>query len=588
MASHIFQTPAMNPIPLVLMDAVTNAAFYTKHLRKDWYQDSYLWWNRKSQYYQKWRNGDTITFQVNTNDLLGGTIVCTVIDCNAVTIATIALNNSLQAAGNTQNGVQLDTYQYRIPLDNATYPPGRYCVLVTTVRDGETRRYISEPMDVAADWPGTLLYRYKGTAEDPHNVWWVLKPNFQFRAEGEFRNYRSIYDDSRFINQIKDPQLLHSDRIRECELFVGAKLYRHSEMGLPAWALDIIEEILVCPTLNIDQKNFVRAENSTLDRTERTPTPLSTGTVALQEKRAIDTTTYGTGDLQLFERPATFPYALADLSMSDAASTIPLSPLGVNVVEILDSTAENAYLASLNAIGLDGVFTTSGGFYFYSNGPDESYSSATGVTMAGYFDTTITGGGAFGYTYAGDHIIVGSNLAGQYLPASGIANNGFTLPGGNSGIRFYHKNTINRLYFIAPIDVPVLTAFDGDLPVSMIYFQIIAHNIPLFDLANILPAKNSLSSFKVEVSGLDNIGTGPYFVTTPANAFANLVNIDLSTNTLSSTQVDNILISLADNTNYSGGGSIDLSGQTPAAPPTISSAPAIFDLQAAGWSVYTD
>lgn len=580
----------MSPVPFVELDAVANAAFHTKHLRQDWYSLSYLWWNRKVDYAQKWQLADEVPFQFHIPELeAGDTITVQVIDCDAVVKATISVDATLPASGgNVYLGVDLETYQYRFTYGDIPLTAGRYFILITIDRDGDVKRWISEPQDVKADWPGTILQKY-AHPENDYDVFFSLNPNFQIRYEGEITNYRFTFKDSRFVDQINKPSLTRSDRTRECDLVVGAKSYRKSQFGVPKWLTDIIGEALRCAFNTFDNKSLVRADNATLELEPNGNSDLSRGTVTMEETDPAGTTTYGAGQLSIVEIPTSFPYALSPLTISNGVTTIALN--AVNGTEIVDGPAQTAFVTALNALSVGGTFSVENDILVYVNGPGESFSAATGASFPRYMDFELNGNGDFQYFYwKSAHVNKWDSTLDYVAAAPGMSDVGhsYVLTPGTIQWRMYHDDTLTRMEFPVPVDTPQLTELPAALPSTITSFEVQSQAIPTIDIAMMYPAAAVLSKFIVRNSGVSSIGVSAPFDTTPNGQFANLNTFDMGYNELAAISVDRIFNGLYNHANYSGGGTVDLQFQSPAAAPTGVSLTARTNLTFAGWSLFHD
>jgi hypothetical protein len=581
----------MSPVPFVELDAPSSAAFHTKHFRRDWESLSGLWWNRRIEYCQKWQLTDDVPFQFHINALANfDTLTVNVINCKGAVVGTVQSNNYLQfAGGNYYNNVPLDTYQYGFSFAELNLPAGRYYVLITIDRGGSIRRYISEPMDVKAVWPNTLLWQYNHDEND-YDVFFSLGPNFQFRVEGEFANENMSFEDSRFIDQVNRPKLIRSDRMLSCDVVLGAKTYRNSQFGIPKWLVDIAGESLRCSSVAIDNKLMVRAENATFDLKPLLPSTLCTATIAMEDPDPAAKTTFGVTDIEIAAAPASFPYALSPLTLSNGISTFALNPS--NGSEIIDAAAQTAFLAGLNAIaGLNGTFSISGGYYVYSNAPGESFVDPTGMAYPKFMDFSGMGDGVFQYEYwSGSHVDVLNTGDIYYSPeASGLGNEftDYFLDPGPFTLRMYHADNISRLVFPVPYSAAKLNKIPDALPVGMTVFEVQSHNVDELKFQTLTPARATLQTFALRNSALTTI-TGTPFLSAPNGQFGALTYFDLGYNAISAAEVDAVINGLFNNTGYAGGGILDLQFQSPPAPPTGASSTARIAITAAGWSLFHD
>jgi hypothetical protein len=386
-------------------------------------------------------------------------------------------------------------------------------------------------------------------------------------------------------------------------------------VGVPDFMIDIVDRALACDNKLIDGRVYILKEVGEASGKSYRQTKEYT----LSEPDDTVKNTFRQSELTLWERPASsYPYAVGNLTLQDDAGRT----IRLDARILTGSGDESSLITTMNSratsAGSSGTFSESSGTFLFTNGDGEMFSVVTDVQVlhkqveidinVGTSSTTYSHISAFpdpSSTYY--HIInwgISTGITYDELWTSGNVNPGAINASntyastGNYTIKLFHKNEDTIFNATATGTQPKITDVTGDLSsvLERIYFQGQDFSgLAALDLSFIAPAKDSLNTIVIKSSGLDAITAGwasGLVVGTPPNwyrPFFKIAFIDLSGNTLSSTEVDAFCNELHGSTRWQAGyKTLNVKFQTPTAPPTGSSLTARNAFTANFWAVFTD
>lgn len=224
MANQII-IPYCLPVRFYKLDQQQLPQYLTRHF--DYFVDSAQRkeWETQVTYNQKWQTSDATKFQFESNF---SAIQVDLITCDGTIIVP-------QAATPVRANIYVPGfYIYENTFSYASVPPGTYYYRMTL---GGSEVYISNPQQVAEEWPGTMLFEYKNSRYFG-NVVYETGITFGFRCEAFLTrlnpgNERTAYNDQRM-----NPTILKSVPFRQWTLEIGKK-----SGGVPDWVMDIMNWI---------------------------------------------------------------------------------------------------------------------------------------------------------------------------------------------------------------------------------------------------------------------------------------------------------------------------------------------------------
>lgn len=248
MANEIY-LPFSNGVRFYEVDPAWQGQYLTKHF-DDWLTSE----QRKNfetdvAYKQKWQTNDSFPLQYESNF---ASINLKVIDCNQNVLID-------------QNAVQVRInkylpgyFVYENTISWASIPPGTYYLLLTL---GGTTQMISEPMEIATEWPNTILYEYSNSTFHGDIIFEtgiVLK----FRCESFVTRLDPANERTAYRDQKMNPTILKSVPFRKWKLIIGYPT------GIPDWVIDLQNWIWSCDNVLVDGKSFAVSENANFEETE--------------------------------------------------------------------------------------------------------------------------------------------------------------------------------------------------------------------------------------------------------------------------------------------------------------------------------
>lgn len=264
MANEIY-IPFSNGARFYEVDPSWPTQYLTKHF-DDWWQKEQLKNFETPVYYkQKWQTNDSFTLQYESNF---ASINLKVIDCEQNTII------DQNAAQIRANKYLPGYFVYENTVSWASVPPGTYYLLLTL---GGTTQMISEPIEVAEEWPNTILYEYYNSTFHGDIVFEtgiVLK----FRCESFISRLDPGNERTAYRDQKMNPTVLKSVPWRGWKLQIGYPT------GVPDWVIDLQNWIWSCDNVACDGKSFAVKDGGQFEEAEHDKIyPFRSWTLNIQE-----------------------------------------------------------------------------------------------------------------------------------------------------------------------------------------------------------------------------------------------------------------------------------------------------------------
>jgi len=140
---------------------------------------------------------------------------------------------------------------------------GAYYLKLTYTDESDTvQTYRTFMLNVAEDWPETLLLEYTNTFNDK-GVLFVNDDNslmvFGFRIESSFDEYQPLSADIDYIDQVYDTEVLNNTPYDNEKLYIGTDQVTG---GAPDWAIKKMNLIFTLNKVAIDNQFYNRVEGS--------------------------------------------------------------------------------------------------------------------------------------------------------------------------------------------------------------------------------------------------------------------------------------------------------------------------------------
>lgn len=207
---------------------------------------------RTKCYFQKWQTNDTTTVQVLSDFEFTFKIIHAATGVEALEIVPTELNTDIVG----------QTFKvHEVALDFSELLEAEYFARIEYQNDeSETVVIESEIFEVAEEWPGTLLFRYKNS-ENNFSVVFDTGIEYNIRIEAVLADFNPESDDIVYNDQKRNPSLLDSIPYRSFSLYAGGL------EGLPPWMADKLNRVMACDIVSIDGDYYEKKEGASWEVT---------------------------------------------------------------------------------------------------------------------------------------------------------------------------------------------------------------------------------------------------------------------------------------------------------------------------------
>ena len=186
-------------------------------------------WQSSQCYFQKWKFSDSLRLQLISDEELDDLIIYNLDGSVADTVIWEVLELSLPSFP--------DFSIYEIDYSFANLSAGKYII--------QQNQFEAEPIEVAQDFPDTILLTYKHSQND-YSVVFSAGFEMMFRVEGWIGNYKPKNERDVYPDQRRNLTQLNSVAYRQFSLYIGYKWGVHQKF------LDKVNQITQCDQLSID------------------------------------------------------------------------------------------------------------------------------------------------------------------------------------------------------------------------------------------------------------------------------------------------------------------------------------------------
>lgn len=264
--ANIIYIPFLCPVRFVELDPVQLPQYLTKHFDDYWASEQLQSYETAVKVKQKYQTSDTIYIQFESNF---ASIQMQVIDCDQTVLLT-------QAATQVRaNKYLAGYYVYEITLSLAAFSAGTIWLKLSLGLGAKFM--ISEPIELAETWPGTILFQYSNSKYHG-DVIFETGIVFGFRCEAVLRRLDPGNERTQYRDQKLNPTTLKVRPFRAWELAIGHLT------GIPDWVIDKMNWIWSCDNVLCDGKSFAVLEDSKFEDQEiHKQYPLRHWTLNVQE-----------------------------------------------------------------------------------------------------------------------------------------------------------------------------------------------------------------------------------------------------------------------------------------------------------------
>lgn len=240
----------LSPLQYVEVGKVLDPRFHKMDMGQYWFVDQIQDWSNSDNYWQPWQNNDTVNLQFVTNGLAPVTLEVFRWD-------GLSMMNITATAANS-NAIVPPYFLWEASFSLSTLPPNTYYTIVTAGVGVNAVKYISEGLDVRADWPNTMLFEYTNS-KNSFGIYFDTNYSPSIRIHGMIGQLIPEYKASFSIGQREDISILNAYPFKTYPLHIGR------EGGIPDWEGEKLQHVLLLDGLKIEGKAFSLDENAKLE-----------------------------------------------------------------------------------------------------------------------------------------------------------------------------------------------------------------------------------------------------------------------------------------------------------------------------------
>ncbi len=269
MANYVYLLDIAS-IKLVPKNAALDPKFHIKHFSEFLMEDQFLPHQFRKYYAQKYQTNDPLYFQFVSNF---GPVTCRLLDKDG----NIVVNGVSAAIASTYYSAPFTCYGCSINL--AGLAKGMYQVELTVGSNDNEVVFVSEPLQIDTDLPGTILIQYSNVEND-YGAIFQNGEQFAIRVEGAIDDFKPASNDVVYEDEPANITRLSSTPYRIFKGIFGG------EEGIPDWMIDKINRASSCDTVLYDGKQFVKNEGAKWEGKSEDDYPLKGWNIELREAKA--------------------------------------------------------------------------------------------------------------------------------------------------------------------------------------------------------------------------------------------------------------------------------------------------------------
>jgi len=366
--------------------------YHTKHFLTDWWQETLYYFQKFNKFYDNdcpqyfvlKEFTDRVCIQIDVPETYIGVNLVYVDSDGEIQGLTSVAASTMTVTGDEYNGIQMTRYQFDLLMsDNFSTEQKFFWLLDVFDETAATNKYISEPVWVKEEHEDTILIEYRHSKNDYDVIFVEMSASFSHRLKGNLT----------FTNNKLERTVFRSQTAKLRQLYArNWRLYK-LELGFPTDGvndvdIDKLANIQKCDEVYYDGKRLILAEGAEIEVSEfGSRYPLRVATIDLEEYDQKNSSVFESGgEVYIMPLGAVigFPYLITSLSLSGVGSPgdpfpdFMLSYIAeLFSVEILDSAAETAMIAQLNAdaagYGITGIYHDVSDYLYFARGTGETY-----------------------------------------------------------------------------------------------------------------------------------------------------------------------------------------------------------------------
>ncbi len=458
-----------------------------------------------------------------------------------------------------------------------------------------TDEWISEPIEVRSVWEDTILIECSSTVNTLDVIFEQFRQTFAFRIEG------ALIKPKDYVNRVTAQDQAAKTIPLSADAYSGVTFAAGGNGGfIPDWAFKKLNNIFTLDVIRMDGVLYTANQGASIERQYIPDYPLFSGEIDLVEGDPDKAFMFSKGSMLIFTRPiGTYVIMNIRIGYQDFYVFQELNP------DLIESLAElDAYIVTLNAAialtVLTGTVTRIGDDVFYNLGASEDFDTAEALILDQFFsirnvvsfggnaETELKMSGTDGNN--APYYVTGiSDYPYGYLPddLTTINLNGVGVVPGTYFNSVFHNGLIGQVIISGASVSDFLGA--TDFPENLRLFSLVeCHKIAQLNIGMLNEAVETLEFFNIDLCNSLEIVGGYYPNVWQKLKLLNVTNCILTTADVNAL-IDEFDLAMGTGIQIVYNGTMDLSGQTPAAPPT-GTAPATIALleNTYNWEVTTD
>ncbi|QES88873.1 hypothetical protein [Rhizosphaericola mali] len=254
----------LNPVQFIRYGFTLNAKYHTANAYKLPFRERITRFMEQPKYVQKWQTNDTINLQFITYGL--PTLEIQILDHESNVVST-------KMAAYIDDTALTSPYQkQQISIPLGDFEEGIYVMAI--MANGTCLAY-SECMNIAEDWPETLLFEYYNSLNRLNGYFASWRPSLRCEGllmptqpESEFTTYQDDQDNNRMLWGISTPTKV---------LYIG------NQYGVPDWMALKLNEVLLLDRVAIESDLYAKQSDSKFSAQDIEGYPMSYYSITLSQ-----------------------------------------------------------------------------------------------------------------------------------------------------------------------------------------------------------------------------------------------------------------------------------------------------------------
>lgn len=274
--------PIVSPVHWVPLNLVKDTSIYKNAtMDEDLYQNRIQAWIDQQNYATPRQNNEPIPVQLRTNGL-------SPVSVQPLNYRGIPVGSPVTITSITDPNVSSPEILFQGLVDNSLLADGIYYFLMSVGSGEATGVFISEGIDVRADWDFNTIRIDYANSRNQLGMVFSSTPGFNVRVHGQINRYAPKSKFTTFVDQPQDIDLLNAIRYDTWKLEIG----RGS--GVPDYLMRLMEGIFSLDSVFIDGNQYTRDADAQWEIENLPGEPKAWMTLDIRRAKNIDAITFNT------------------------------------------------------------------------------------------------------------------------------------------------------------------------------------------------------------------------------------------------------------------------------------------------------